>query len=222
MEWAQFIVIGFTFWFMVPSFIIFCILLFCAAEENPGLAVIVTVIYLALIQICSNVNIIEWISLNTWTFIKYVILYVIIGVVFSVAKFWFYLMEKRRMFDMKFREFLDKRGILDKGYTFKNLPGEYTSDCYMEMRNYELPDIYQSTRHITFWMGYWPIVGLWTLINNPLKWLWEELKHQLSQLFQSTHKKILGDRVDTVESWQKTYLENQRKSFDKPKDSDWK
>lgn len=223
--WFEFIVIGLTFWFVVPSFLVFCLLCYCAAEDNPGFALIVTGIYLLLIQICSNFNVIGWLGANPWTFVKYLFLYIIIGVGFSISKFWLFLIEKRRMFDMKFIEFLKSKNIADKGHTFKTLPDEFKSTCYLHMRGYSLPDVYQSTRYITFWMGYWPIVGLWTLINNPLRWLWEELKHQLSQLFESTHKKILGDRADTLTEWHIAHTDKNAKSLDKnkgSKDSNWR
>lgn len=223
--WFEFIVIGLTFWFIVPSFIICCLLFYCAAEDNPGMALIVTGVYIGAIQICSNFNIIGWLGANPWIFVKYLFLYIILGVCFSVSKFWFFLIEKRRMFDMKFSEFLRSKNIEDKGYTFKTLPDEFKAACYVAMRNYTLPDVYQSTRHITFWMGYWPIVGLWTLINNPLRWLWEEIKHQLSQLFATTHKKILGDRSDTLNEWHTAHTDKNKKSLDKdkgPDDDVWK
>jgi hypothetical protein len=222
--WFEFIVIGLTFWFIVPTFFCCCILFYCAAEDNPGLALVVTGIYLLIIQICSNFNILTWLSENPWTFVKYLILYIIIGVIFACSKFWLYLIEKRRIFDMKFVEFLKSKSIYGKGYTFKTLPDEFKSACYIAMRGYSLPDLYQSTRYITFWMGYWPIVGLWTLINNPLRWLWEEIKHQLSQLFETTHKKILGDRADTLNEWHTAHIDKNKKSLEKDhdiKESDW-
>lgn len=222
MAWAEFIIVGFTFWFMVPTIIILGILFYCVAEENPGFALIATGIYILIIQLFSNFNFISWISLNTWTFFKYLIMYVIIGTIFSVIKFWFKLIEERREFDIAFENFLKDKNIQNQGITYKTVPEAFKAECYLRMRSHSLPDIYQSTSKITFWMGYWPLVAIWTLINNPLKWLWEEIKNKLAQLFRDMHQKILGDRTDVLKEWNIANDEKNRKANENTKfPKDW-
>lgn len=226
--WFEFIMIGFTFWFILPSFLVFCILLYCASEDNAWAAVVATFFYVALIQICSNFSFINWVSLNTWDFIKFIILFIICGVIFACVKYWFKLIEDRRIFDMEFQRFLKDNKINEgqnatTAYTFKTLPEKYKAAAYERMRQFKPKTVYESTRNITFWMAYWPIVGLWTIINNPLKWLWEEIKYKLSQLFEDTHKKIVGDRLDVMDDWKgaKNRPKEDPRKNDTIKDSDW-
>ena len=70
------------------------------------------------------------------------------------------------------------------------------------MKHYQLPDLYTSTKHIVFWMGYWPWSAFWTLLNNPLKWLFEEIKEMLGGLFKRLYKRILGSRQDAFKDWE--------------------
>lgn len=216
----EFIVVGLTFWFLMPSFIIFCLLFYCAAEEMPGLAVIATILYVAILQLFSNFSFVDWISLNTWAFLKYCVLYVILGVIFAVAKFWMKLIDKRRDFDREFQAFLKEKELHTKGYTFETIPDEHKPACYRRMRLCQPPTLSESTRNITFWMGYWPIVGAWTLLNNPLKWMWEEIKHKLAGTFEGLHRKIVGTRADELDKWRDAETESHKTQIDKPKD--WK
>lgn len=221
MSAVEFIVIGFTFWFIVPTLVILGLLFYCAADDNPGMALVVTGIYIVLIQACSNFSFFSWISLNTKSFLTYLALFIVIGIVFAVVKFWFKLVEKRRAFDRAFETFLIEKGIKDKGYKYSNLPEEYQASCYSVVSRFSPPTLIESTKYITFWMAYWPIVGIWTLINNPLRWFWEEVKHKLANLFSDMHKQILGGRADELNKWRNTkYESNEKNKSTKPED--WK
>ncbi len=200
MEWMQFIIIGWTFWFLLPTAFMLGLIFYSTADDNAGFAVVVTLVYMVLIQVCSDFSITGWIAFNTAFFLKSLLGFIIAGVIVAIVKFMFALTESRRVFDRKFKEFLSTKK-LDRNIKYNELPNEHKTACYSYMRSYKVPTIRESTTNIVFWMSYWPFVLIWTFINNPLKWLMEELKIQLGGLFRSLHSKILGGREDVMDEW---------------------
>ena len=205
MGWIEFIAIGWTFWFITPTLFVLGILFYSSAYEKAEFAVIATLVYIVLIQICSDFSIFGWIGANKINFIKYFLGYLMGGVLFAGIKYWCYLIQKRRDFDHKFIEFLQQGGY-DEKLTIDTLPSDLQKSCMSHMKYVSLPTLSESTRHIVFWMGWWPIVGVWTLINNPLKWFWEEMKHQLGSLFKGMHQRILGERQEKMREWRDSLI----------------
>jgi len=40
--------------------------------------------------------------------------------------------------------------------------------------------------------------GAWTLLNNPLKWLYEEIYDVMTGLFKRIHERIIGTRIEQI------------------------
>ncbi len=201
MEWMQFIVVGLTLSFMIPFILWNFLLIYCVEDESPGYALVVTLAFMVLIQACSNFSFPQWIQLNVGNLVKWGLIYIAIGVVYSIIKYILYLTDKRRKFDREFNKFKSKNDI-NSNITIDNLPSIHKRACFEDMRWNRLPDLYSSTRNIVFWIGYWPWSAFWTLLNNPLKWLFEEIKEMLSGMFKGLHKRILGSRRDAFKDWE--------------------
>jgi hypothetical protein len=201
MDWMQWIVIGWFSWtFMVPFVVWNVLLIWFLEDESPGFALTSTVAFLVLLQLCSDFSLPDWISLNTASFIKYGLAYILIGVVYSIVKYIFYLTESRRNWDRSFNEFKEKRQI-DPKVTIETIPENQKRACFEHMRYENIPTVATSTKHIAFWMGYWPWSAFWTLLNNPLKWMYQYLKEMLGGLWRRLHAMILGSRIDAMNSW---------------------
>lgn len=194
MDWMQWIVIGWFSWtFMVPFVVWNVLLIWFLEDECPGYALTSTVVFIILLQLCSDFSIPDWITLNTASFIKYGLAYILIGVVYSIVKYIFYLTESRKSWDRQFNEFKQKRSI-DHKITIETIPENQKRACFEHMRYHEIPTVSNSTRHIAFWMGYWPWSAFWTLLNNPLK-------KMLGGLWRRLHTMILGSRIKVMDDW---------------------
>lgn len=203
MEFIQWIVIGwFSLTFMIPFVAWNCLLIYCVEDESPGYAFGLTIFFILLIQICSDFSIPGWINLNAGSFIKWGLAYIGVGVIYSTIKYILYLTDKRRTFDKKFNRFKSKHK-LKSDVTIENVPNVHKHICYETMRFVSIPDLFESTKYIVFWMSYWPWSAFWTILNNPLKWLFEELKEMFSGLWKGLHKRILGSRQDALEELKK-------------------
>lgn len=201
MDWMQWIAIGWFSWtFMVPFVVWNVLLIWFLEDESPGFALTSTIAFIILLQLCSDFSFPQWISLNTASFIKYGLAYILIGVVYSIVKYIFYLTESRKIWDRKFNDFKNTRNI-DRKITIENMPENQKRACFEHMRYTEIPTVSSSTRHIVFWMAYWPWSAFWTLLNNPLKWMYEYFKDMLGGLWRRLHTMILGSRIKVMDEW---------------------
>jgi hypothetical protein len=204
MEWLQWIVVGwFSLTFIIPFIAWNLLLIYCVESESPGYAIITTIVFILLIQFCSDVSLINWVDLNLGKFIQWGLTYIGIGVLYSIFKYTMYLTDKRRKFDRAFKRFCNT--INKPDLTIDNMPDEYKYRCYNYIKSSigynALPSLSDSTRNIVFWMGYWPWSAIWTLLNNPIKWTFQEIKLMLSGLWKRLYSLVIGDRADVMNKW---------------------
>ena len=202
----QFIAVGWTLTFMIPFIIWNCILIYCLEDESPGFAFMATLIFFALIQFCSDFSFFQWINLNTGTIIKWGLAYIVIGVGYGVLKYIMYLTDKKRSWDRVFGQFVHNNKLPVKT-TINEVPEELKYKCFKYMKKElgytALPDLSTSTKHIVFWMSYWPWSAFWTILNNPLKWIFQYFSDKLSRLFRRLHARLIGTRIDKMNEWEK-------------------
>lgn len=96
--------------------------------------------------------------------------YFAIGVVWSIAKWYFFLHEKRE----KLIERSDDGKLSD--YDRKSIP---------TARN--------NKSRITTWMSYWPFSALWTLIDEPVKKGFRYIYAEIEKLFEGMTNKMFSD-----------------------------
>jgi hypothetical protein len=215
MTFLQFIVVGYTLTFMIPFIVWNLSLIYFIEDESPGYAFVSTIVFILLIQICSDFSIPGWLNINTGTFIKWGLSYILIGVIYSIVKYILYLTDKKRKFDKAFKKFCSIKKIKA---VMEDLPINLKYECSKFIRTEigynSLPNLINSTKYIVFWMGYWPWSAFWTILNNPLKWLYEEIKESLSGLFKKLHNKILGNRISAMDLWEKSPKDGNKKKKD--------
>jgi hypothetical protein len=218
MEWMEWIAVGWSLTFVIPFVIWNCLLLYCVNDESPGYALVLTIAFVILIQACSDWSFVSLTSFNIGTLIKWGLSYIAIGVVYSSIKFILYLTDRKRKFDKLFNKYCERNKIKA---TIENLSTDHKYGCYTYIKDksgYQgyLPTISESTKYVTFWMGYWPWSAAWTILNNPLKWLFEEIKSMLGGMYKNLHRKIVGTRQDAMDDWSKTPADGNKKDIDKP------
>lgn len=206
--WAPFIIVGFTWWFAIYIVAISIVFIWAIEDDKPGLALVMTIVGVAILTLFSTFNPFTWITQHPYTFIKFCVAYIPIGLAYSMIKYYFYLKERTRVFDKRFENFLEKYK-LDSTITYENLPVEYRSKCYEYMDNYSggynllNMTFGDSTKHIVFWMGYWPWSAFWTLLNNPIKWLLEWLRDQFIGVYRRIWLRSVGKRQNVMDNWNK-------------------
>jgi hypothetical protein len=113
-------------------------------------------------------SILQYIKTNTVGFLTWIGVYILIGLVWSVVKWYFFLLNAR-----------------DKAV-------ERQKDGRI-LENYELPTAAKNKARIITWMSYFPFSMLWTVINEPFKRLYNFLYGRFVSVFERLEKYVLGE-----------------------------
>lgn len=174
---AAFFVIGtFGFWL---SFVLLGIVIFWNIEnEEVGIATLTTIVLAALILWANDLSLWGLITTNPIETLLVIGGYFVVGTLWSVGKWYFYI----RRYDYEYEEI--KRAYLrETGLTsieqfneaqkkefrskvidaFNRLSGRYRSDSF------KFPLAAERKTAILGWMMYWPYSFTWTFINDPVK-----------------------------------------------------
>lgn len=122
--------------------------------------------------------------------------YILIGVVWSVVKWYFHLQNVAE----------------DMRYIAPDLADDaYVKSCY---------DVSDNKERILNWMTYWPLSGAWTLVNDPVRKLFNLVFDRFVSIYQNMADKVFKDLVNKGELIQQErmaeiekYKEEQAKYF---------
>jgi hypothetical protein len=122
--------------------------------------------------------------------------YIVGGVAWAMPKWFFLLLDMRRRLVILRDNFLNAYGIEGTQVPDK-LAEEYSNVIYDEhnFRKYGLrysikerrvipPKFSENRDQVLVWMCFWPWNALWTIIENPVKWIFEAVLDALQSLFQ--------------------------------------
>jgi len=182
-------------WFYTLIVIESIVLMWCLEKDEPWFANGALIVFFCVLWFLGDFNVFAWIKNNPVSLIKGGISYIILGLVYSVAKYTFYLTEMKRKYDRKLNKFLE-----EEGKTLDKLTDNDKHRLGTSLEYIHLPTFTDSTKSIIFWMMYWPWSGAWTILNNPVKWIFEELYDVLSGLFKRIHYRIIGVRIEQIKS----------------------
>lgn len=165
-----------TLWFwLLVTLTVILITAFVEKEEQTGTGATITfLISLSLMCFFGNLesfkNILNYIVDNPWTILGLFALYVLFGVAWSFFKWYFYLSELKEKF---------KNG----------------TDYSYNKRKIDITDSDNKLK-VLVWMCYWPFSAIWTLINDPIKKMYEYILRQLSGLYQKMSNRMFKDFED--------------------------
>jgi len=103
-------------------------------------------------------------------------------VIWSFAKFWFYL---RKCVRRTTKEVLDNPAYYHEGDKSKPIRKQIEDAS-------AFPRMSQCKAKITFWMINWPPSMLWTLINEPVRKIFKEMYRLFSKIFESMREHAIG------------------------------
>lgn len=171
----QFLLFGtFWFWFIIVICVAIVIRLAEAFEEHPesGWAGFTILITLVLLSIFGNWEFFKKILLfvkdNPFTIFGCILIYIIIGIVWSFFKWYNYL---RKIRD----EIKDKR---ERGSSPTSTP---------------IPKFDEEKALIISWMTYWPFSMLWTLMHNLIRDVFNFISDQLKGAYEKVIKNLFKE-----------------------------
>ena len=111
-----------------------------------------------------------WIINNPIIFIGWIAVYFLSGVVWSFFKWGFYLRRIRE-------QLIKDKSKFPNSFAFNRL--EYT--------------VSNNKERILHWMIYWPLSGIWTLINDPVNKIFEFFLSKISKIYDKMSAHTLKD-----------------------------
>lgn len=185
-----FFVIGSLWWYILSG--LWVILLLVAIDKENILASgILIVLYLLFLQTIADLNIIKYIAHNPLESIGFILGYVLLGILWSLFKWWLYVNEKASHIRRKRYEFLKDRKkkyqkIKDKKYSgvfreswkeLYNLLENLTEDTSVpdalikDWSHYisyhaDIPKASSNKSKIAIWITYWPLSVIWSFLSD--------------------------------------------------------
>ncbi len=122
--------------------------------------------------------------------IKYIFYYLAIGVVWAFAK-WFFFLFKVRDALKDYREKHDIKGAMteDQRRDFLSWSPHYSHRQYGNSTEVT-PQAKHNKQRIVGWMTWWPFSMPWTLINDPIKRLFDFIYRRIVSVFQAMSDQI--------------------------------
>jgi hypothetical protein len=154
-----------TIWFWILISLIGVIIIYATEESDPGhwhwavLLVGTALLYFGGAK-QEVLSVISYMKDNPTTVLLRCLAYIGIGVTWSIAKWYFYVLDLR-----------------DK---YMTRSPEYRRDLYKSST-----DMQCNKTRIINWMMYWPISAIWTLINQPFRRLFLYLYGRFEKVFVS-------------------------------------
>lgn len=139
--------------------------------------------------------------------VVYVLAYLGVGVVWSFVKWFSYLRAFRDQFREQKEAYLTSKNLPVTGNVpeasmqdFKDYVRQHTSWTYSTrnegLSSLERPRAAKNKRRITAWMAYWPCSAIGTLLNDPVRRLFNFLFNQFKALYQKLADHVFRNDVE--------------------------
>jgi hypothetical protein len=191
-------------------------------EYEKGFWATVTLIgTVCLLHYFGGKQVFPWIAAHKLHTFYYVLAYFGLGTFWGINKWWFFVRRQRELYDEAHRLFLADRKKADemKKYGVEQLPHRLIEALDSDWHDHvgfghynAIHFIYKPSyrRHkgkIMMWMTYWPWSFTWTMINDPIKKLFNAIIDSLRGLFtrisdrafQGTDEHMGGVKVASAE-----------------------
>jgi hypothetical protein len=195
-----------TFWFWV-SLIIFTLFLIGFVEnEHGGKATFTLILSLLFLNFIAKLGIIFFVLHNPLKTVELLAAYLAVGVVWGVVKWSLYVhnqLDRYNEFKDKFLRENDAKELTPQlsREMQKTLRSQASYDSNRVIVN---PQVSEHKSTIILWMSYWPFSATWTLVNDPVRKLYQfvysRLRGSLQAISDRMFKGAAADLALGVES----------------------
>lgn len=178
---SEFLVFG-TLWFWSAALITFFLVCLCISQEDLHeiIASGILLVFLCSLYFCGNSLFFNkcWVYLisHPLVFFGLVLGYFLIGTIWSVVKWYFFLLNKRD----KFLE--DKK--------------QWDSSNHARPLFASVPEVRYYKKSILTWMTYWPFSMVWTLLDDPVRRAFNLIYYKIADFMQGISNRVFTPYVD--------------------------
>lgn len=190
-------------WFCSLLVVESIVLLFLIENDKPGWCTLSLGATLGLLKFCAGVNVFEMAWNNPGKAVLTILGYFLVGTLWSVAKWYFFVKNKRTAFDEAKAEYaLNPEYPMWAGHRGEKAPPKEPTP-WVESHRYQsfidrhtktlAPSVRGNKSRIMTWMGYWPWSMVWTLINDPIKRAFKAIYNRIHNTLQSISNNAFKD-----------------------------
>ena len=201
--WEPFVIFG-TLGFWGLSLLIAFAFIWCIEFDKSGGAAFMLVLTYLFLWGAVGINPVLWAWGNPMSAIAYVGGYFLGGTIWTIVKWYFYLL-RRRDEAKKIKVYFEANEHDIRTDWSKNSTDTFNFVNWMngmsrhqtprhEYRDNNYPPM--ATQHkgdILFWAAYWPFSAFWTLLNDPIRRLWNAIYSILGGLLQRMSMSVFKD-----------------------------
>lgn len=207
---AAFFATGIGFWL---ALIVLAVVITLFSEEDGAKATITLVLGALFLQFVAKFDLLSLLREQPFTLLLYAAIYVAIGFGFACVKWWRYAKKQRRKYD-QFRAAFFRKNHLEgdvlpaefKERFLEQLKGSYKPNSrgfehYSDSSDADpvIPDITKNKAAFIRWMTYWPFSLVFTLLNDPVRrlfeWLYEVAGKKMQEIANSVFAGTERDRL---------------------------
>lgn len=181
---AAFLAVG-ALGFWIVTIVAALLLIWTIDSEKPASALVLLIIYAAILGIAGSFNVVEWVRTHPFDLLKYAAAYVAIGVGWAWLRWEFFFRAIERRYAIFRSDYLQKNKMTD-------LVTDAEKTAFLKESEYAgfgrsvLPvRVSRNKSRLILWMTYWPFSAPWTIINEPIKHVFEFCYLQLGSILQA-------------------------------------
>ena len=179
----EFLMFG-TFWFWFLSVICFITIVVYIESDSFFGATMAFIIFGLLLYFGGNAQSFKelflYIKNNPMMVLTYVMAYIMTGVLWSILKYWLYLLNFKDKYDDKKKQYFDY------------YPGN-TTEQWIKSINEEKKYYKPNKDKIMNWMIWWIPSMVWTLINDPIRRAFRWAYNRSIKVYDGIYQRVLGD-----------------------------
>lgn len=181
-----------TLGFWVFASVIIIMMLTCINFQKGAAATVVAAITILAFQFYGGYDIFGYVKHNPMSLLLYTGFYAVLGIGTGIFKWWRYVRNNRAKYLEAKTEYLSDHNSLD-GWERYREQGNYNAIKFL----FE-PVARRHKAVITMWMTYWPLVLIWTLINDPVRKFFKAVYERVSGLLESISHNAFKDVDDDL------------------------
>jgi hypothetical protein len=183
------------FWLLLLGETILLVLLL--EYDQGAIATLAFVATLLLLQFLGDVDIFGYGIRHPWTVALGAAAYLVVGTGWAIAKWWFYVRERRAWYEELRAAFVQVHGLERQSPLPEDLQPCWQR-CLVAARRHgqrmEAPPLAaQHKPRILWWMSYWPWSLAWTMLKDPVRKAFLSIYHQIADYLQEIADKAFRD-----------------------------
>ena len=183
------LIFGFGVWFWALFLIEILLLTILVETEYPATSFLSIILFIFFLWWLADIPVWKWIKDNPLTLLKYFSYYIGLGIIWSFCKYYFLLKSTKNSIE-KYKTSWNKMKDVDKKH-YTSFKEYYKENDYRYGGNISFK---KTNTKFALWAIFWPTSCIWTLLNDPIRKIFNYLIYDLFiGIYKKMHKVMIKD-----------------------------